>query len=202
MRNARAAVLIVLAAEVAVLVVTGIALLFLYRPTNAAAWSSVFGAGQSWSVRGSHALTIVHRVASLAAVPTAIAAGVLLVLRSSHRRQLMRDIYIGAATPLVALSASFSGFLLPWDQLALRAVTVGANIRGYGAIVRGEVLFVINDGVELSTATVSRVLVTHAAVLGGLLVVLVALAWRRRHDAAGAVVRSEGRSGPGAALAP
>ena len=41
---------------------------------------------------------------------------------------------IGVALLTLTLSLSFTGYLLPWDQLALWAVTVGTNMMGYSPI--------------------------------------------------------------------
>jgi quinol-cytochrome oxidoreductase complex cytochrome b subunit len=36
---------------------------------------------------------------------------------------------------LVTLGLSFTGYLLPWDQLAFWAITVGTSIAGYAPVV-------------------------------------------------------------------
>ena len=42
---------------------------------------------------------------------------------------------IGVMLLLLTLALSFTGYLLPWDQLAFWAITVGTNIAAYAPIV-------------------------------------------------------------------
>lgn len=75
-----------------------------------------------------------------------------------------------AILPVFVLIALFSGFLLPWDHLALHAVTVDTSMHGYQAVFSDEVRFVLADGQVLGKGTVARTLSLHAAaaaVIGG-----------------------------------
>ena len=78
-----------------------------------------------------------------------------------------------------SLRLPLPGFLLPWDQLALSAVTVGSEVRGYRVLFEPTVRFVILGGVEISPGTIIRWFLIHVLVLGPALVGLVALGWRR-----------------------
>ena len=63
------------------------------------------------------------------------------------------------------LLLSFTGYLLPWDQLALWAVTVGTNMMGYTPVFGGEVRFVLLGGVEIGPETLLRWYVLHVLLL-------------------------------------
>ncbi|MCU1462832.1 MAG: putative menaquinol-cytochrome c reductase cytochrome b subunit [Acidimicrobiales bacterium] len=84
----------------------------------------------------------------------------------------------------VLAAATFTGFLLPWDQLALWAVTVGTNMKGYTPVFGSQVRFALLGGVEVTQATLWRWFVVHTIVLtvalGGLTAVVVWLGPRRR----------------------
>jgi quinol-cytochrome oxidoreductase complex cytochrome b subunit len=177
--RARSILFRILAVEVGVLVLTGVALFFLYRPSPAEGWGDVFGRGYRWDVRVAHGLGAVHELTSMLAIPTALATGVVLALggRGSHGR--WRGTAVGAGMAVATLAVSFTGYLLPWDQLALRAVTVGTNLRGYSPLFDPDVRFVLVGGVELSPGTVLWWLLVHAVVLTPALVGLVLLGWRR-----------------------
>ena len=54
-----------------------------------------------------------------------------------------------AYTLLLTLLLSFTGYLLPWDQLALWAVAVGTNMMGYTPVFGKEVRFVLLGGAEI-----------------------------------------------------
>ncbi|MCA1691306.1 MAG: cytochrome b N-terminal domain-containing protein, partial [Actinobacteria bacterium] len=143
-------VLTILSVEVAILAVTGIALFFLYRPSASQAWSDLVTETNAWDVRLAYGLRLIHRVTSQLAIPTAIAAGVLVALRNQVGVPHWHGPATGAGTAITTLLASFTGFLLPWDQLALSAVRVGSSIRGYPPLFGPEVRFVIMGGVEIS----------------------------------------------------
>ncbi|HVF14247.1 MAG TPA: cytochrome b N-terminal domain-containing protein [Acidimicrobiales bacterium] len=178
--RARSILLRILGAEVAVLVLTGIALFFLYRPTADMAWGEdLFTQTVDWSVRSAHGLRLLHRLASIVAFPTAIASGVLVGLGGRAGVRRGAGVALGVGLVVVTLGASFTGYLLPWDQLALWAVTVGTNLRGFTPLFGDEVRFVLIGGVEVARTTMVRWLLVHMLVLGPALAALVALAWRR-----------------------
>ena len=170
--------LIVLGVQVAVLVVSGVALYFLYRPSLGQAWGDFVTGDDSWDVRLSNGLRFVHRLASWLTVPTAVGTALVVALARGPRRRRWPGAAVGAGMALTAVGASFTGFLLPWDQLALWAVKVGTNLRGYGPLFGSEVRFVLIGGVEIQPGTLLRWLFLHALVLGPALAVLVALGWR------------------------
>jgi quinol-cytochrome oxidoreductase complex cytochrome b subunit len=180
--RARSVLLTVLAIEIAVLVVTGIALWFAYRPTASQAWGDPVAEAYSWEVRAALGLRLVHRLASGFAVPTALGVGIIVAFsRQAHVRR-WRATALGAGIAGTTLAASFTGFLLPWDQLALWSVTVGSNFGGYGILFSSTVRFAIVGGVEVSPDTIIRWLLIHSLVLGPALIGLVVLARRRHRD--------------------
>ena len=56
---------------------------------------------------------------------------------------------IGVVLLMLTLLLSFTGYLLPWDQLALWAVTVGTNMMGYTPVFGSQVRFVLLGGKEI-----------------------------------------------------
>lgn len=110
---------------------------------------------------------------------TAIRTGVVVALAGWARLHRWRGAAIGSGIALTTLAASVTGFLLPWDQLGLWAVTVGTSLRGYGVLFESSVKFVLIGGVEIQPATLLRWLAVHTLVLGPALVALVVFGWRR-----------------------
>jgi len=182
LERVRSILLATLSVTIGVLVLTGIALIFLYVPTESQAWSDVFARGGDTGVRLADGIRLVHRLAAVLAVPTALASGVLLAVpRRAGARRRGTGAAIGVGIILTTVVVSVTGYLLPWDQLALWAVTVGTNIRGYRWLWDDSVRFVLVGGVEVTKGTVLGWLVVHALVLTPALVALVALAIRRTH---------------------
>ena len=153
----------------AVLLATGVALTFRYRPTVTAAYANVGAHGSSGvTARG------VHRLASVLFVPAVVVLSIasigLFVVR--HRAALVL-LPLGAAG--LAVVAGVTGYLLPWDQLALRAVTAGTDVRGYRSILSGEqVQFVLVGNSSVTTATFARWYWVHAVVVPLLVIGVVA----------------------------
>lgn len=170
-RIATRVVLALLAAGLVVLAATGVWLWFRYRPTAAAAWPGVSGGSRSegW-------IRTTHRVAGALVVALALAAFVLLV--GARLRTGARGVVAGVGVLVTAAAAGFTGRLLPWDQLALWAVTVGNGIGGTQVVFRYDVKYVIVDGHEVSPGTYRFWAVAHV-VLGVLVAVTVVLAWMR-----------------------
>ena len=62
---------------------------------------------------------------------------------------------IGVVLLMLTLLLSFTGYLLPWDQLALWAVTVGTNMMGYTPVLGTQVRFVLLGGKEIGSRDVA-----------------------------------------------
>jgi quinol-cytochrome oxidoreductase complex cytochrome b subunit len=177
-------VLWVLTLQVVALVVTGAVLYFAYVPTATQAFGAGFPDAEGGEV--AEVVRLVHRWASWFAVPTSLLAASLLSLRSRPSERVVSGLALGAGLVLAIMAASFTGYLLPWDQLALYAVTVGRNLSGYTWLGNDDVRFALMDGTEIAPRTVAKWLVLHAVLLGGAAAALVAVAWRRTRAGAAA----------------
>ncbi len=77
---------------------------------------------------------------------------------------------IGVVLLLLTLLMSFTGYLLPWDQLAFWAVTVGTEMAGYVPFVGDQVKEVLLGGPTVDSSTLLRFYVLHVAVLPSLMI--------------------------------
>ncbi|MFB3853799.1 MAG: cytochrome b N-terminal domain-containing protein [Vicinamibacterales bacterium] len=169
------------------LTVSGLPLLFLYVPSVERAYWSVkdieyvvtFG---SW-IRSVHRLS-----AHLMVVAVALhLARVFLTgaYKNGAGRGQRREWnwVLGVAMLLATLFLSFTGYLLPWDQLAFWAVTVGTNIASSVPLVGAEVRELMIGGRAIDQATLIRFYVLHVIILpGGLAAMLAWHMWRVRKD--------------------
>ena len=90
---------------------------------------------------------------------------------------------IGVILLMLTLLLSFTGYLLPWDQLALWAVTVGTNMMGYTPVLGTQVRFVLLGGKEIGSETLLRWYVLHVLMLPFVIVIFMAIHfWRVRKD--------------------
>lgn len=82
---------------------------------------------------------------------------------------------VGVVLLLLTLGFGFTGYLLPWDEKAYWATTVGTNMSGTVPYV-GELLFKIaRGGSELGAVTLTRFYSVHMLVLPSLTLVFVAI---------------------------
>lgn len=72
---------------------------------------------------------------------------------------------VGALLFLLVMGFSFTGYLLPWDQKAYWATTVGTNIAGQTPIIGPALAKLLKGGDELGAATLTRFYALHVLVL-------------------------------------
>jgi quinol-cytochrome oxidoreductase complex cytochrome b subunit len=181
-----------LSAQVALLALTGLWLVLFYRPSSPGAWATIATARRV--ATASDGVRLVHRLVAFAAGPTSLAAATLVIVDGRMRRPGWRRgrlaLIVGPALPVLVAAAGFTGYLLPWDQLALWAVTVGTNMHGFRPAFGSNVRFVLIGGFEISKATLRRWFMVHVVVISLLLASALVIAWRprradpRAHDGA------------------
>ena len=90
---------------------------------------------------------------------------------------------VGVMLLKLTLLLSFTGYLLPWDQLSLWAVTVGTNMMGFTPVFGDQVRFVLLGGKQIGAETLLRGYVLHVLMLPFTLVIFLAIHfWRVRKD--------------------
>jgi cytochrome b6 len=144
-------------------VVTGVLLLLYYRPGPDEAFESVellmtevpFG----WLVRSLHSWS-----ANLMVFFAALHLGSVFFLRA-YRRPRELTWVTGALLLLLVLAFSFSGYLLPWNQLAFFATKVGTDIAGALPLVGEAIMRFLRGGDRVTGATLGRFFGWHVCVL-------------------------------------
>jgi quinol-cytochrome oxidoreductase complex cytochrome b subunit len=185
------ALLVLVAVGFVVLLVTGVWLARYYAP--ASSWPDA----APDVARHVHRVRQAHRVAARTVVWLTIAAAAVAVGRwwarravdgapaaAIARRRRIQAAWAGIVGAVATVGASITGYLLPWDQLALWSVTIGSDLRGYRAFFDGDKLrFAFVDGHEVSLGAMRTAFVLHVAVLapgGAAAVAVVARSvWRR-----------------------
>jgi quinol-cytochrome oxidoreductase complex cytochrome b subunit len=152
-------------------VATGILLLFYYRPSAEGAYESVqflmaevkFG----WLIRSIHSWG-----ANLMILMAFIHMFSVLLLKAYRAP---REITWMSGVALLALSMGmgFTGYLLPWNELAFFATRVGSEIPGTFPLVGGFITKVLRGGPDVSGATLTRFYALHVSVLPALVFMLI-----------------------------
>ena len=169
-----------------VLTITGIFLMFYYRPTDPQAWMDV--RDLHTSVNLGLLIRNMHRWGAHLMVFTVFLHMARVFYTGAYKPPREFNWLIGVLLLFLTGALSFTGYLLPWDQLALWAVTVGTNIAGYTPILRKNFAFVLLGGVEITGTTLLRWYVLHVLALPFIIVILMSIHFWR--------VRKDGFSGP------
>jgi len=165
----------------AILTITGVLLLFFYIPSiQNAYWSIkdldnvvVFG----WLLRGQ------HRWAAHLMVAIVFFHLMRVFFTAAYRDQRVWNWYIGIALLIVTLFLSFSGYILPWDQLAYWALTIGMGIARAIPFLGKSINFIFVGGNVLGQNSLLRFFVLHNFFLPAMMLFLFALhMWRIRKD--------------------
>ncbi|HEY83792.1 MAG TPA: cytochrome bc complex cytochrome b subunit [Chloroflexi bacterium] len=90
---------------------------------------------------------------------------------------------IGITLLLLVVTFNFTGYLLPWDQLAFWAVTVGTSLLNYIPIVGGVISGFLLGGTEVGQNALRNFYAIHVSLLPATLILLMAYHfWRIRKD--------------------
>ncbi len=169
------------------LILSGLPLLVLYVPSVERAYGSVKDI--EYVVTFGTWIRAVHRISAHLMVAVVFLHLVRVFLTGAYKsgvgRGQMREWnwVMGVGMLLLTLFLSFTGYLLPWDQLAYWAVTVGTNIASAVPVAGPKIRELLIGGRSIEQATLIRFYVLHIvflpAALGALFVYHM---WRIRKD--------------------
>lgn len=109
-----------------ILSVTGIMLMVYYKPTEAEAFNSIKDI--HYIVPGGRLLRNTHRWAANLMIVTVILHMARVFFTHSYQKPREFNWMVGIALLVLTFALSFTGYCLPWDQLAYWAVVIGSNI--------------------------------------------------------------------------
>ncbi len=90
---------------------------------------------------------------------------------------------VGIVAGLITLAFSYTGYLLPWDQLAYWAVTVGSEIAGYTPVLGSQVRTILLGGPAVGQPALIRFYNLHVFILSFMMVIVLGIHfWRIRKD--------------------
>lgn len=151
-------------------IITGILLTIYYVPTPDHAYDSVqyistqIPAG--WLIRGLH-----HWGASVMIVLVVLHM-LRVIFYGAYKFPREVTWFSGVFLLLVVIGFGFTGYLLPWDQKAYWATTVGTRIAGTPPLIGDWILLIVRGGKELSAITLARFFGVHVWVLPATLLFL------------------------------
>jgi quinol-cytochrome oxidoreductase complex cytochrome b subunit len=153
--------------------ITGILLSLYYVPTPEHAYDSVqYIPNQlplGWLIRGLH-----HWGASLMIILVVLHM-LRVILFGAYKFPREVTWFTGVILLMVVIGFGFTGYLLPWDQKAFWATTVGTRIAGTPPIIGDYILRIIRGGSDITAVTLVRFFGTHVWVLPALLFLLIGI---------------------------
>jgi quinol-cytochrome oxidoreductase complex cytochrome b subunit len=164
-----------------ILLVTGVYLMFVYTPSLGSAYGDMqhlkTGVGFGQLIRN------VHRWAAHLMVLVVVLHLVRVFFAGAYKKPREWNWVVGVMLLVVTLGFSFTGYLLPWDQLSYWAVTVGTNLVHYVPLLGGKLQDLLIGGPQVGQATLLRFYALHVAVLPAVLILMLTVhIWRVRKD--------------------
>ncbi len=144
-------------------VVTGVLLAVYYRPGTETAYESILvimnDVSYGWLIRS------IHRYAAELMVLTCFIHMGKVYLYAAYKPPRELNWVSGAFLLLLTLVFGFTGYLLPWDQRAFWATTVGTQIAEMVPLVGKYIAYVLRGGDVIGGATLARFYAVHVIVL-------------------------------------
>jgi quinol-cytochrome oxidoreductase complex cytochrome b subunit len=178
-----------------VLTVTGVFLMFYYRPTTAHAYADVVDLEAT--VPFGLLLRNIHRWAAHLMVITVWLHMFRVFMTGAYKTPREFNWVMGVVLMVLTLLLSFTGYLLPWDQLGFWAITVGTNMaratpllghegplgEELGRTAYNDIRFALLGGSTVGENAVLRAYIWHCIALPLVASVLMAVHfWRVRRD--------------------
>jgi quinol-cytochrome oxidoreductase complex cytochrome b subunit len=163
------------------LTLTGILLMFYYHPSVPRAYEDM--KDLQFVVSSGTFLRNLHRWSAHVMVALVFLHMVRVFFAGAYKPPREFNWVLGVILFVLTVLLSYTGYLLPWDQLAYWAVTVGANMAKAVPVMGEDIRFLMLGGTEVGENALIRFYVLHCVVLPLALTGVIALhLWRVRKD--------------------
>ena len=143
--------------------VTGALLMFYYVPSPAEAYPSTVAIATT--VPYGNVIRNMHRLAAEAMVVTVLLHMTRVFVTGSYQPPRQLNWMVGVLLLLATLAFSFTGYLLPWDQLSYWAITIGTNVAEAVPWIGSSILLMLRGEPSVGAAALLRFYALHVFVL-------------------------------------
>jgi quinol-cytochrome oxidoreductase complex cytochrome b subunit len=171
-------------------IITGILLRFYYTPSPAGAYDSIMFLKNH--VLFGQFIRNIHYWSGVFMLLIAFLHFLRVFFTGAYREIRKVNWLFGLFLLVLVVLLNFTGYLLPWDQLAYWAITVSTNIVSYLPLVGESLRTAVIGGKELNADTLQSFFTFHTAVLPLLLIVLVLYHFWRVRKAGGVLMPETG----------
>ena len=164
-----------------VLTVTGLYLMFFYVPSISRAYQDIQSIEASVAF-GSFVRNM-HRWGAHLMVLTVFLHMIRVFYHGAYKPPREFNWVVGVVLLFCTLWLSFTGYLLPWDQIAFWAITVGTQMAQYAPLLGPETGFFLLGGIQVGGDTLLRFYVMHVIAFPLITAIfLIVHFWRIRKD--------------------
>jgi quinol-cytochrome oxidoreductase complex cytochrome b subunit len=146
-----------------ILTLTGVLIMFYYVPSTQTAYENIITL--QTRVPYGQLMRNMHRWAAHAMVLVVILHMLRVFYTGAYKPPREFNWLVGVFLLLMTLGTSFTGYLLPWDQLSYWAITVGTNIAGYAPLIGPQLRFILLGGFEVGQNSLTRFYALHIMLL-------------------------------------
>lgn len=163
------------------LALTGILLMFYYAPTVERAYSYI--TSLQTSIPFGQLLRNLHRWGAHLMVIVVVLHMARVFYTGAYKPPRQFNWVVGVSLLLLTLGASFTGYLLPWDQLAFWAITVGTSVASYAPVIGDTAKSFLLGGAEVGQEALTRFYALHIMIIPAAIALVTSLhIWRVRKD--------------------
>jgi cytochrome b6 len=160
---------------------TGLLLMLYYHPSIPQAYADM--KDLQFVISSGVFLRNLHRWSAHAMVFLVFCHMAKVFYRGAFRPPRELNWVVGVSLLMLTLLLSYTGYLLPWDQLSYWGVTVGSNIMSSTPIIGEKMRFVLLGGNTVNANALLRFYVLHAVILPLSAVLLISIhLWRLHKD--------------------
>lgn len=164
-----------------ILVGTGIYLMLYYHPSIPQAYRDM--KDLTFVVSNGRFIRNLHRWAAHGMVAVVFLHLLRVFYAGAYRPPKQFNWVVGVVLFLITLLLSYTGYLLPWDQLALWGISVGTNMLGYAPLIGQKLRFLLLGGHIVAENALLRFYVLHVFFLPLVMTLLIGVHfWRVRKD--------------------
>jgi len=163
------------------LAITGLLLMFYYVPSVERAFVDI--TRLQTEIPLGQLLRNMHRWGAHLMVITTVLHMIRVFYTGAYKPPREFNWVVGVVLLILTLGASFTGYLLPWDQLSYWAITVGTSVASYEPLMGATIKQMLLGGPEVGQEALTRFYALHVMLIPMILALLISLhVWRVRKD--------------------
>jgi ubiquinol-cytochrome c reductase cytochrome b subunit len=140
-------------------IITGLFLMIFYTPSPAAAYTNMIDI--ITNVPFGKFMRDLHRIGAEGMVIVVTLHMMRTFITASYKKPRQFTWFTGCILLVITLFLSFSGYLLPWDQLAFWAVTIGTSMADAAPLVGREVNLLLRGAPDIGAGGLLRFYLFH-----------------------------------------